>query len=84
MRGDYHPTLSFSPQESEIFITHKDFQNNFFYLEKRPLILDCLNRSLKGFSINLEGDVDIYVSEATLHVYVYVGQPHARCQMATV
>ena len=56
----------------------------FFYLENIPLILDCLNRSLKGLSINIKGDVDIYFSEAILHAYVYVGQPHARCQMATV
>ena len=30
-----------------------------FYLAKRLLILDCLNRSLKGLLINHRGDVDI-------------------------
>ena len=30
---DYHPTLSFSPQESEIFITHKDLISSFFEID---------------------------------------------------
>ena len=72
-----------SHRKSQRF-SHKDFQNNFLFRKKTPLTLDCLNRSLKGLSINLKGDVDVYVSDATLHAYVYVGQPHARCQMATV
>ena len=61
IRKLYHPALFFTPQESEIFITHRDFQNRyiFFYLAKGLLILDCLNRSLKGLLINHRGDVDI-------------------------
>lgn len=49
------------PQKPEVSITDEDFQNKYS-LEKRPTTLDCLNRSLKGLSFNLEGEINVQLA----------------------